>query len=83
MLGEILQFKMPIITTKPDSIEVLERYHKYPTKNSPYSFQENMGLDDEKDEFESSDSAICIVDLDKIKKQYEIWHDSFGGNQYQ
>ena len=83
MLGEILQFKMPIITTKPDSIEVLERYHKYPTMNSPDSFQENMGLDDDKEDFEPSDSAICIVDLDKIKKQYEIWHDSFGGNQYQ
>ena len=82
MLGEILQFKMPIITTKPDSIEVLERYHKYPTKNFPDNFKENMGLVDNKEDFEPSDSATCIVDLDKIKKQYEIWHDSFGGNQY-
>ena len=81
MLGEILQFKMPIITTKPDSIEVLERYHKYPTKNSPGSFQLNMGLIDDKEDFETSDSATCIVDLDIIKKQYEIWHGSFGGNQ--
>ena len=73
---------MPIITTKPDSIEVLERYHKYPTKISPDCFQENMGPVDNKEDFEPSDSATCIVDLDKIKKQYEIWHDSFGGIRY-
>ena len=29
---------------------------------------------------EDNDNATCIVDLNKVKKQYEIWQESFKGN---
>ena len=28
------------------------------------------------------DSATCIIDLEKVKKQFEIWQDSFKGISY-
>ena len=33
----------------------------------------------EENNYEENDAASCIVDLNKVKKQFEIWQDSFGG----
>ena len=73
---------MSIISTKSDINSDTEPSFTYRTKNTRdlENHQESFELGDDGKANENSDSATCLVDLEKVKKQYEIWHESFGGN---
>ena len=73
---------MSIIATKPDIDSGVEGSFRYHIKNTLdlRNNQENVKIDKAANASEKSDSATCVVDLEKVKKQYEIWHDSFKGN---
>ena len=79
---EKLPDKMSIIATKPDINSDTEASFTYHIKNTrdQGNHQVSFGLGNDGEANESSDSATCLVDLEKVKSQYEIWHDSFGGN---
>ena len=68
------------MATNTDSSQIMGGYDEYPTKNVPEGFPKNPGGMNHESESDNFDSATCIVDLDKVKKQYEIWHECFGGN---
>ena len=70
---------MPVTSAEPNLNPSMDENFEHSIENVSAKCLENLSIGDDGKASETSDSATCIVDLDKVKKQYKIWHDSFGG----
>ena len=69
---------MPFLTSDGEIDEVI----KYSLGNDLLDMkpsQEHVVENHDRKTIDDVDSATCVIDLEKVKKQFEIWQDSFKG----
>ena len=72
---------MPFLTSDGEIDEVIKDYRR----NDWFDMkpgQEHVLESHDRKTIDDVDSATCIIDLKKVKKQFEIWQDSFKGISY-
>ena len=69
---------MPFLTSDRQIDEVIKEY----LRNNLFDMkqgQEYVLENHDGNPIDDVDSATCIIDLENVKKQFEIWQDSFKG----